>query len=70
MERLEQPQKREDIGEDQQCYSRRQRTMPVRYGIDEYVDIAFLDGEEPHSIEEALDSKLSKKWKEAADSEY
>ena len=46
---------------------------PIRYGIDEYVDTAFLgEGqiEEPKSIEEALESKLSKKWKEAADSEY
>ena len=44
-------------------YPRRQRIIPVRYGIDEYVDIAFLGGEEPQSIEEALGSKLSKKWK-------
>ena len=72
VEQLEQPQKeeREDVEEDQQRYPRRQRTVPVRYGIDEYIDIAFLGGEEPRSIEEALDSKLSKKWKEAADSEY
>ena len=72
VEQLEQPQneEREDVEEDQQRYPRRQRPMPVRYGIDEYIDIAFLGGEEPQSIKEALDSKLSKKWKEAADSEY
>lgn len=72
MEWLEQPQtkEREDVEENQQRYSRRQRTIPVRYGIDEYVYIAFLGEEEPQSIEEALDSKLSKKWKEAADSVY
>ena len=60
VEQLEQPQteEREDVEEDQQRYPRRQRTMPVRYGIDEYIDIAFLGGEEPQSIEEALDSKL------------
>ena len=27
--------------EQQQQYPRRQRTMPVRYGVDEYVDTAF-----------------------------
>ena len=63
VEQLEQPQteEREDVEEDQQRYPRRQRTVPVRYGIDEYIDIEFLGGEEPQSIEEALDSKLSKK---------
>ncbi len=34
------------------------------------MDTEFLGGEEPQSIEEALNSKLSKKWIEAADSEY
>ena len=35
-EQLEQPQteEREDVEEDKQRYPRRQRTMPVRYGID------------------------------------
>ena len=58
--------------EDQQPhhYPRRQRSVPVRYGIDEYIDIAFLGSEDPISIEEALESKLSHHWKEAADSEY
>ena len=72
VERLEQPQteKREELEEDQQRYPGRYRTIPVWYGIDEYVDIGFLGGEEPQSIDEALDSKLSKKWKEATDSEY
>ena len=72
MERLEQPQteEQEDVEKDQQHCNRRQRTIPVRYGIEEYVDIAFIGGEEQESIEEALDSKLSKKWKEADDSEY
>ena len=47
--------------------------MPIRYGIDKFVDTAFLGGgqiEEPQNIEEALEGKLSEKWKEAADSEY
>ena len=44
--------------------------IPVRYGIDEFVDIAFLDEvqmEQPETIEKALKDK---NWKEAADSEY
>ena len=52
---------------------KRQRIAPIRYGIDEYVDTAFLGGgqiEEPQSNDNALESKLSKKWKEATDSEY
>ena len=45
---------------DQYQYPRRHRSAPVRYGIDEYVDAAFLGAgqmEEPKSIEEALKSK-------------
>ena len=68
---LEQPQPEEEVGQvDQHRYPRRQRTAPIRYGIDEYIDTAFLDGgqiEEPQTIEEALKNK---EWKEAADSEY
>ena len=55
---------------DQYRYPRRHRSAPIRYGIDEYVDAAFLGAgqmEEPKSIEEALKSK---EWKGAADSEY
>ena len=58
------------VQEQQHRYSRRQRTAPVRYGIDEFVDTAFLDEvqiEEPKSIEEALKDH---EWKEAADSDY
>ena len=58
------------VQEQQHWYPRRQRTAPVRYGIDEFVDTAFLDEvqiEEPKSIEEALKDQ---EWKEAADSEY
>ena len=56
--------------EHQHRYPRRQRTTLVRYGIDEFVDIAFLDQvqmEGPETIGEALkDEKL----KDAADTEY
>jgi len=69
---VEQP-KQDNQSDDQHLYPSRQRTVPIQYGIDEYVDTAFLGGgqiDEPHSIEEALESRLSKSWKEAADSEY
>ena len=48
------------------------RCLPVRYGIDEYVDVKFLGeaAEDPESIEEALQSRLSKQWQEAADAEF
>ena len=49
------------VQEHQHQYPRRQRTAPVRYGIDEFVDIAFL--EEPIGNEEALKDQ---EWKEAA----
>ena len=58
------------VQEQQHRYPRRQRTAPVRYGINKFVDTAFLDEvqiEEPKSIEEALKDQ---EWKEAADSEY
>ena len=65
------PQPEEQVvQEHQHRYPRRQRTAPVRYGIDEFVDTAFLDEvqiEESKSIEEALKDQ---EWKEAADSEY
>ena len=65
------PQPEEQVvQEHQHRYPRRQRTAPVRYGIDEFVDTAFLDEvqiEEPKSIEEALKDH---EWKEEADSEY
>ena len=65
------PQPQEQVVQEQQHrYPRRQRTAPVRYGIDKFVDTAFLNEvqiEEPKSIEEALKDQ---EWKEAADSEY
>ena len=56
--------------DDEHRYPKRHRSAPIRYGIDEYVDAAFLGAtneEEPKSIEEALKNKI---WKEAADCEY
>ena len=66
-------QQPDDQGQGQHRYPARQRRPPVRYGIDEYTDMALLGGsqtEDPQSIEEALRSRLSKKWQEAADSEF
>ena len=60
----EEPENQDEEEEDQHRYPRRQTIAPIRYGIDEYVDTAFLGGgriEEPQSVEEALESKLFKK---------
>ena len=60
-----QPEEQNNQEEDQYQYPRRQRIAPIKYGIYEYVDTAFLGGgqiEEPQSIEETLEGKLSKKW--------
>ena len=60
----------------------RQRQPPVRYGQNEYADVASVRDYvhhvaynacqiiEPKSLEEALISEHSKQWKAAADSEY
>ena len=56
----------------------RHRRLPVRYGIDEYVDtaknhvnhVAYCHFIQPKTMEEALNSEHRKEWKEAADSEY
>ena len=56
----------------------RHRRPPVRYGIEEYADIAkdhvnhvaYCHIIEPKTTKEPLNSKHGKKWKEAADSEY
>jgi len=70
-EPVKQPEQDNQL-DDQHRYPSRQKTVPIRYRIDEYVDTAFLGGgqiEEPQSIEEALESRLSKSWKKAADLE-
>ena len=43
---MEQPQPEESENQevDQHRYPRRQEIVPIRYGIDEYVDTAFLGG--------------------------
>ena len=60
----------------------RHRQPPVRYGLDEYADIATMQDcvhhvaynacqiMEPKSLEEALTTDHAKQWKAAADSEY
>ena len=44
--------------------------MPIRYGIDEYVDTVLVACSEPQSITEALESEMSEQWEEAANLEY
>ena len=61
--------------------SGRQRQPPIRYGVDEYADVAKGDYlqhtaynvcqiSEPRTIDEALKGDHAKEWKAAADSEY
>ena len=64
-----------------QC-PQRQRQPPVRYGLDEYADIATVQDcvhhvaynacqiMKPKLLEEALTTDHAKQWKTAADSEY
>ena len=64
-----------------QC-PQRHRQPPVRYGLDEYADIATMQDcvhhvaynacqiMEPKSLEEALTTDHAKQWQVAADSEY
>lgn len=63
--------------EEGQCrYPERHRGVPVRFGIDEYADIAAAEclGDsqinEPTTMKEALASDLAEEWKAAADTEY
>lgn len=58
--------------------AQRDRRPPVRYGFDEFADMAGADHvacnvcqiKEPATIEEALTSEHGKQWKAAADSEF
>ena len=62
--------------------SERQKRPPIRYGRDEYADMATVENQvqhvaynvcqipEPKSMEEALQSEYSKEWKTAAGMEY
>ena len=62
--------------EERHQYPERRRAVPVRYGIDEYADIAVTesheDGQitEPTNLVEALASDCAKQWETAANSEY
>ena len=69
---------KEDGAVDQPRRSPREHRPPVRFGFDEFADVARADHvafnvcqiEEPATIGEALSSEHSKQWKEAADSEF
>ena len=68
----------EDARPQQVRQSSRTRKQPVRFGFDEYLDVAAVDhlvcraGQvfEPHTIKEALSYDDADKWRAAADSEY
>ena len=63
-------------------HQRQQRQLPIRYGLDEYADIATIQDcvhhvaynacqtMEPKLLEEALITEHAKQWKDAADIEY
>ena len=63
---------------DEPRYSQRERRPPIKFGFDEFADMARVDHaafnvcqiKEPTTIEEALTSEHSKQWKEAADAEF
>jgi hypothetical protein len=66
-----------DGNSNQPRLSSRSRKPPVRFGTDEFIDLAVQHSaycvsqiEEPDSMKEALSSKYSKEWKAAADLEY
>ena len=62
----------------QQPVDEPRRSPPVRFGVDEFADVARADHvafnayqiEEPSTIGEALSSEYSRQWKEDADSEF
>ena len=66
----------EEEREKERHYPKRQRGVPVRFGLDEYADLACAEGlkvspiNEPSSIEEALASELAEEWKASANTEY
>ena len=81
-EKDEQLKEKQQQQNEDQCRTERQRRPPVRYGQDEYADVASVDDEvhhvayhvcqinEPRTIEEALSGDCAKEWKAAADEEY
>ena len=71
------PENVPEVGrERERHYPERQRRVPVRFGLDEYADLACTKGlkesqiNEPSSIEEAFASELGKEWKASANEEY
>ena len=62
--------------EEEHRYPERRRRAPVRFGIDEYADLACTEGleesqiNEPSSIEEAFASDLAEEWKASSNAEY
>ncbi len=68
----------EEIQQPNARQSERTRRPPMRYGFDEYADVADMDHvayqgsqiTEPRTVEEALSSDRSGEWRDALDSEY
>ena len=70
----EEPPVQEEAEQEERPVRRSERTRKpvVRYGMDEYADVALRASEidEPTTIEEALNGSHSKQWKGATDAEY
>ena len=79
---MEHRHQQEVISDVQPRRSDRDHRWPVRFGIDEYADVATVEISvqhfsynacqimEPKSMEEALSSDHAKEWKAATDSEF
>ena len=75
----------EQMGEESETehsQSKRPRRPPIKYGFDEYADLAGIENQvddvaynasqitEPKSMKEAMESEQARQWKQATDSEY
>ena len=75
----------EQMGEESETehsQSKRPRRPPIKYGFDEYADLAGIENQvhhvaynasqvkEPKSMKEAMEGEQARQWKQATDSEY
>ena len=78
-------QPEEQMGEESETehsQSKRPRRPPIKYGFDEYADLAGIENQvhhvaynasqvkEPKSMKEAMKCEQARQWKQATDSEY
>lgn len=78
-------QPEEQVGEESETehsQPKRPRRPPIKYGFDEYADLAGIENQvhhvaynasqvkEPKSMKEAMEGEQARQWKQATDSEY